>query len=503
MPRIEITRQPELTQPRVRFQESLDEQRSLVLALSYAMDEHEIRYCALHVLGGALYRADFAVHPSDKGKLGAVLSRLRDRGYLPVQWLELTAGTQRIFFVRLHGSRGETIAIDFIFRSRSAFTPIARLVSRRERENNYWVPRAEDWFEYLVADCALDGGWCEDGIKQLQVLITQLGKPAAEQQVEVLLGRGQGKAVVSALLSNDCVALAADPGWRLRKRVLLRHPSHPLRLWIARLGCMLRSLIKPKGAFVVFLGPDGVGKTTLLREVSEALARFFPICSVYRWRPGVFARAPRPACLPHSKPLRNVRGSISYLLFVWTDFIAGYLWETRWTLAQNGLVIFDRYYHDILVDPVRYRYAGPHWLLRRLARLILPHDVFFFVLDADEHTILSRKQQLPPEEIRRQRAAYRKFAGETPAATIIETNRPIEECRREALQQCFGYLSRQLAKRHSLDLRYDGIASFQADASNVRASIISTPADINAKKANLQDVSAASEKVHAASEMNY
>lgn len=201
------------------------------------------------------------------------------------------------------------------------------------------------------------------------------------------------------------------------------------------------------GACLVFLGPDGVGKTTLLRALSKSLEAVFPEQSIYRWRPAVFARAPRLARLPHSKPPRSVSGSIAYLFFTWLDFVSGYLAAIRRTLAGNGLVIFDRDFHDLLIDPKRYRFGGPLWLVRALARIVPPRDLFFVVLDAEERTILSRKQQLPEQEIGRQRRAYRRFAEQAPAAVLVSTERDLEACRAQALEQILLYLAGRLARR--------------------------------------------------------
>lgn len=204
------------------------------------------------------------------------------------------------------------------------------------------------------------------------------------------------------------------------------------------------------GATLVFLGPDGVGKTTLLRAVSKSLEAVFPEQNIYRWRPAVFARAPRLARLPHSRPPRSLWGSISYLFFTWLDFTSGYVMAIRGALSRSALVIFDRFYHDLLIDPKRYRFGGPIWMVRALARIVPPRDLFFVVLDADEQTILGRKQQLPPEEIRRQRGAYRAFAGQAPASVLVSTENSIEHCRAEALGCIFEYLSSRLAQRNPL-----------------------------------------------------
>jgi thymidylate kinase len=210
----------------------------------------------------------------------------------------------------------------------------------------------------------------------------------------------------------------------------------------------LRQRLSPGGASLVFLGPDGVGKTTLLRAVSESLKSVFPEQNIYRWRPAVFARAPRLARMPHSKPARSWWGSISYLFFTWLDFTSGYALAIRSALSRNALVIFDRFYHDLLIDPKRYRFGGPLWLVRAVSRIVPPRDLFFVVLDADEETILSRKQQLPPEEIRRQRRAYRDFAAQAPASVVVSTQNAIEQCRAEALERIFQYLAARLAERN-------------------------------------------------------
>lgn len=202
-----------------------------------------------------------------------------------------------------------------------------------------------------------------------------------------------------------------------------------------------RDATSGNSTFIVFLGPDGVGKTTLLRQISADLAPLFAFQEIYRWRPGWIAPTHHPACLPHSKPMRGFRGSITYLLFSAADFFGGYLFEIRRRMCAPALVIFDRYYHDLLIDPKRYRYNGPMWPARILGKLIPPRNVFFFVLDAEENAIFARKQQLSLEEIKRQRAAYRGFARTKRNSVVIETDQPISRCREQALEAVLQHLA--------------------------------------------------------------
>ncbi len=66
------------------------------------------------------------------------------------------------------------------------------------------------------------------------------------------------------------------------------------------------------------------------------------------------ARLP-PIIDPHGKPPRGFLFSIFKLLYWAVDYWYGYLAVIRPDPSNPTLVMFDRYYHDVLVDPERYR----------------------------------------------------------------------------------------------------------------------------------------------------
>jgi len=102
-------------------------------------------------------------------------------------------------------------------------------------------------------------------------------------------------------------------------------------------------------------------------ELSEPAIVFFGWAPVFRrtgyfhLRPRVFAgggTAVLQVTAPHALPARGKLASLAKLGYFISDYVAGYVLRV-WPLAiRSTLVLFDRYFHDLLVDPHRYRYGG-------------------------------------------------------------------------------------------------------------------------------------------------
>jgi thymidylate kinase len=115
------------------------------------------------------------------------------------------------------------------------------------------------------------------------------------------------------------------------------------------------------------------------------------------------------------------------------------------------LVIFDRYYDDILCDPRRYRYGGPLWLAR-FGRWLVPKPDVTFYLNASPETIQSRKQEVSLEETRRQVAAYESLAAgqirHKENVHLVSTTQSIEAAVQEIVQKVLTVLSKRLENSH-------------------------------------------------------
>lgn len=177
------------------------------------------------------------------------------------------------------------------------------------------------------------------------------------------------------------------------------------------------------GKFVAVLGPDGSGKTTLIAELTEVVNRSGGCAAIFHWRPQ-FRRNGGPAIVvaePHGKPMRSVVASLLKLPYLWWKFSAGYLTQVRPLLRSGKTVIFDRYFHDLLVDPTRYRYNAPEFLARWVAGCI-PQPDLWIVLDAPLEILRQRKQEVTLHETARQREAYLALAAVLQNAVVVDSS---------------------------------------------------------------------------------
>lgn len=156
-----------------------------------------------------------------------------------------------------------------------------------------------------------------------------------------------------------------------------------------------------RGAFVVVVGPDGVGKTTVARSL---IAQHSGPTAYVHFAPPVVGRlAPRPpdhdtpppdkGATSGSRPLGWLRLARNFARF-W----AGYLVRVRPALARDTLVVADRWGYGYLGQPRALRFYGPEWLATTVLRW-LPRPDLVVNLAAAPQVIHDRKRELTLGEI--------------------------------------------------------------------------------------------------------
>jgi thymidylate kinase len=190
------------------------------------------------------------------------------------------------------------------------------------------------------------------------------------------------------------------------------------------------------------MGPDGAGKSTLIEKVEHRLDLVFRGTRKFHLRP-YWGSPPKPRpgnTSPHARAPRNALQSMLKIAMWFFDYTLGYLVVISPLKIRSTLVLFDRYFLDITIDPARYRYGGPRWLAQAAGQLAF-HPDLYFVLDAPIETLRARKIEVSYEESVRQHAAYCKFAERTKNAVLVDVSRPVEETLSAVENAILGHLS--------------------------------------------------------------
>jgi thymidylate kinase len=185
-------------------------------------------------------------------------------------------------------------------------------------------------------------------------------------------------------------------------------------------------LWRPAGLMLAVLGPDGSGKSAVLERINGDWAIAFRRIERHHLRPRRRPPVEAAATRPHGRPPRGVVGSLAKLAWLALAYQAGYHVSVRPALVRHGGVVFDRYAHDLAVDPHRFRYGGPMALARAVVATVPAPDLVL-VLDAPPEVLLARKRELPQEELERQREAYRRLAAAHDGMVMIDASRPFDE----------------------------------------------------------------------------
>ena len=222
--------------------------------------------------------------------------------------------------------------------------------------------------------------------------------------------------------------------WDDLAKNLRRRRRLGLRLRLQELLRLLRRWWSPHGLHIVVLGPDGAGKSTLISALTSSLRRYFRGVNYIHSRPCVLDPKPPGGVVsePHAQTPRSWPGCIAKTFYYFFDHWLGQLVRVRPALVRNRVVIFDRDFHDVIVDPTRYRMKGIGWLARALAWL-LPRADMVFVLDAPPEIIHARKPELPISELARQREVLRKFSETRHTWRLIDASLPQDTVARETI----------------------------------------------------------------------
>ena len=178
----------------------------------------------------------------------------------------------------------------------------------------------------------------------------------------------------------------------------------------------IADLFYRRGLMISFSGPDGCGKTTVIGLLMEHLDVNPPL--LFHFRPtllpnlgevghkaGVVKSVDRDFTKPHRSSRKGALNSFVRLCYYTADYILGYIVKILPLRQRKHIVLFDRYFTDIIADSRR---SSIYLDVRFLAfwRHFIPscrYNIFFKV---EPETIRSRKTEM---EIGDMREVYQKL----------------------------------------------------------------------------------------------
>lgn len=230
-----------------------------------------------------------------------------------------------------------------------------------------------------------------------EAVVDQLRRTFGTPSAAVCDRTGKGRLLIHAM------------GYNLRRRPLL------LIVDMCRfIGTFVGNYLRSRTGFSMgFTGPDGSGKTTVIDMVIDQLGDVFAQAhAYYHFRPmlfgnlgevahsaGVKREVDRDYDRPHRGGRTSTLSSLVRLLYYSVDYIVGYWLRVKTKIRITRIVIFDRYYTDIICDSRRSRIYLPLRFLYGWGRLFIPSLDYNILLTADADTILARKRELDADGI--------------------------------------------------------------------------------------------------------
>lgn len=264
---------------------------------------------------------------------------------------------------------------------------------------------------------------------------------------------------------HECDELVGDLKRLLWLHALRQHPISTVTRFVRQLGNAVEHRIRPTGLDVALLGPDGAGKSSLCAAIAELPSRQVPFTKAkyrrlyHRVLPTVgdleskIRRKPRrarpDASDPHGVSPRPTHVWLMFQAYYTVDhWLSEIIWNRR-QLAHTNLVLHDRHPLEIVIDPKRYRYAGPMLFAKLFARLA-PQPDLLIILDAPPEVIQARKQDVTFEETARQREAFRDLARSARNARVVDASQSFEKVMEDVIAEITELTTERSRRRFKL-----------------------------------------------------
>lgn len=222
------------------------------------------------------------------------------------------------------------------------------------------------------------------------------------------------------------------------------------------------TFLNPNGLFVVLIGPDGVGKTTISeRLIDELVGPIFSSGTYGHTRPGFLPSISRLFFRDGSKsalviplepgashertpaPMHSSSRCLAYYTYYWVDYFS--LWFTLPIVrGRGGMILYDRYIYEYKIQKA---YGSlPELYYAFLARFVVRPDLLIY-LSAPAHIILSRKRELTENELVDQQSICKRLVSDHSNGVEISSNQGVTNTFKDIEKEIMTFLSRRESQR--------------------------------------------------------
>jgi thymidylate kinase len=176
---------------------------------------------------------------------------------------------------------------------------------------------------------------------------------------------------------------------------------------------------------IYVLGTNGSGKSILIESLIPILQASAKVVEKRPFKLRLpLERGPQEVAVSATSHANAPRGRFvsmaMIVLWLLEEWISQFIGKKNLTLR-----VCDSCYHDLLIDPQRYRYGGPMWFARLIGKLF-PSPDLWVLLDTSAEVLQSKSQQFPSEETVRQREAHRAFVKTRKRYVILDASQSID-----------------------------------------------------------------------------
>ena len=431
----------------------------ILAALFQSLNREGIKYCVLRDYEGLPqeFRSDidFLVNAEDRLVFQSILTEITtQRGWHLVKHVRKYALWFFYFTPARPGGEGRFILHVDLFYTIAwkgfAYLQAQDITRERMSYKTFYIPRPCHEAAVLLLKDLLHVGCVRPKYRaRIQSLIQQ-DADGLRSCLEPDFGRNLAHFLAEAAMQGKWDQIEARRRvlqWAMVWRAFTRAPmAQMVETWRWAWGHLRQPFSHSAGVFIVVLGSDGCGKTTVIYELMALLEKLFTrlrrlafnfntvphiLGDLRDWRqkrrrkvhasPDLIIReGPRLTPFP-------IWRALAHLAYHTVGFLLGYvlLFVAGW---RGELIIVERYFYDYFVQP---SYACiPRWLLKAILRLFPKPDAVIY-LHGDPQLVHDRKPELPVNEIKRQQAIFTNLLAQMPNGLVIDASAPVSAIARQ------------------------------------------------------------------------